>query len=176
MTQVQKTTSIANFLSFDKTKKFLDDTLKDRRPEFVSNLIAITDGDTALAQCEPAQLMKCALNAVALNLPLNKNLGYAYVIAYKGTPSFQIGYKGFIQMALRTGMYEFLNAVEVRRGEMERNKITGEIKFIGENIEAPVVGYIAYLKLKSGFQASVYMTEEQIEAHALRLHAGEAPW
>jgi len=162
----KQTPSIANFLSFDKTKKFLDDTLKEKRSEFVSNLIALTDSDSNLQICEPAALMKCAMNAVALNLPLNKNLGYAYVIAYKGVPSFQIGYKGFVQMALRTEMYEFFNAVEIREGEMTRNKITGEIKFHGENPSGKIVGYVAYLKLKSGFQASLYMSEEQIESHA----------
>lgn len=166
-TQIQKRT-IAQFLNIPSTQKFLEETLSDKKGEFISNLIAITDSDENLAACDPAKLMKCAMNATALNLPLNKNLGYAYVIAYKAVPSFQIGYKGYIQLALRTGQYEFLNAVEVREGELIRNKITGEIKFLGEKPENKVVGYIAYLKLRSGFQASIYMTEAEIEAHAVR--------
>ena len=114
-TQIQKRT-IAQFLNVPSTQKFLEETLSDKKGEFISNLIAITDSDENLAACDPAKLMKCAMNATALNLPLNKNLGYAYVIAYKAVPSFQIGYKGYIQLALRTGQYEFLNAVEVREG------------------------------------------------------------
>lgn len=160
--------SVANFLSFDKTQKFLESTLADRKGEFISNLIAITDSDAKLQECDPGQLMKCALNASALNLPLNKNLGFAYVIAYKGVPSFQIGYKGLIQLAIRSGQYEFLNATEIREGEIKRNKVTGEITFEGEKPGGLVVGYLAYLKLKSGFQASVYMTEVEIEKHATR--------
>lgn len=171
MTTVVKNTgnrSLANFFKTPATTKFLDETLKDKKTEFVSNLIALSDSDKNLKECEPQKLMMCALNATALNLPLNKNLGYAYVIAYKGVPSFQIGYKGFIQLAIRTGQYKTLNACEVREGEIERNKFTGEIKFLGEKPENEIIGYVSTLELKSGFIASLYMTEDQIEKHALK--------
>lgn len=160
--------SISNFLNFPATQKFLESNLEDKRGEFVSNLIAMCESDANLAACQPKDLMMCALNATSLNLPLNKNLGFAYVIAYKGIPSFQIGYKGLIQMAIRTGAYQHLNACVIRDGEIERNKITGEIKFNGEKPENKVVGYLAYLKLISGFSASLYMTEQEMEDHALR--------
>lgn len=160
--------SVANFLNLPSTAKFLEETLQEKKAEFVSNLITLSDGDEKIAECEPAALMKCALNATALNLPLNKNLGYAYIIPYKGVPSFQIGYKGIIQLAIRTGAYKYINATEVREGEIKRNKITGELSVIGEFPQNKVVGYIAYLELMSGFTASLYMSEEQIEEHALR--------
>lgn len=160
--------SIANFLNTPSTAKFLADTLAEKKPEFVSNMIALCDADKNLAECDPGQLMKCALNATALNLPLNKNLGLAYVIAYKGIPSFQIGYKGLIQLAIRTGQYRFINATEIREGEIKRNKITGEITYIGENPDGKIVGYMAYLELMSGFTASMYMSEDEIEKHAMR--------
>lgn len=166
--QEPKKISIGNFLNFPNTQKFLEDNLKDNKKEFVSNLLALCDGDANLAMCDPNRLMLCAMNATALNLPLNKNLGYAYIIPYKGIPSFQIGYKGLIQLALRSGQYKFLNACEVREGEIARNKFTGEIKFLGENEGSPIVGYMACLELINGFKASLYMTETQIEQHALR--------
>ena len=169
MTQITKTpATIANFLNVPETRGFLEKTLGEKKSEFVSNLIALTDADSKLAECDPATLMKCAMNATALNLPLNKNLGYAYVIPYKGVPSFQIGYKGFIQLAIRTGLYETINATNIREGEITRNKITGEINFHKENPEGKVVGYLAFLKLTTGFVASLYMTEAEIEAHAVR--------
>jgi len=164
---VQKT-SVANFLNMPSTGKFLEATLQEKRAEFVSNLIAMCDGDNKLAECEPGALMKCALNATALNLPLNKNLGYAYIIPYKGIPSFQIGYKGIIQLAIRTGAYKYINATEIKEGEIKRNKITGELTIVGEFPQKKVVGYIAYLELMSGFTASLYMTEAEIESHAMR--------
>lgn len=167
--QIQKpNTTIANFLNTPSIAKFLEETLAEKKPEFVSNLIALCDEDKNLAKCNPADLMKCAMNATSLNLPLNKNLGYAYVIPYKGIPSFQIGYKGLIQLAIRTGQYRFINATEIREGEIERNKVTGEIKYLGDKPKAPIVGYMAYLELISGFTASFYMTEEEVEAHALK--------
>lgn len=167
-TPAQKQVSIATFLNAPKTANFLAETLAERKTEFVSNLIAMCDSDSNLAACDPAALMKCAMNATSLNLPLNKNLGYAYIIPYKGVPSFQIGYKGIIQLAIRTGAYRYINATEIREGEISRNKITGELKFNGECPDKPVVGFIAYLELMSGFTASLYMTEAEIEKHALK--------
>lgn len=165
---VQQPVTVANFLNGTNTQNFLKETLGEKKSEFVSNLIALTDSDKNLRECDPAQLMKCAMNATALNLPLNKNLGYAYVIAYKGVPSFQIGYKGLIQLAIRTGQYKFINATEIREGEITHNKITGEIKFHGDKPNNPIVGYMAYIEMVNGFSASLYMSEEQIEQHALR--------
>ena len=163
-----KQTSISNFLNFPATQKFLESNLEEKKGEFVSNLIAMCESDSNLAQCNPKDLMMCAMNATSLGLPLTKNLGFAYIIPYKGVPSFQIGYKGFIQMAIKTGMYETINACEVREGEVVRNKITGEIKYNGDKPNNKVVGYLAYLKLLSGFTASMYFSEEEIEAHATR--------
>ena len=166
-TQVTTKKSIANFMNTPSTSKFLEETLAEKKPEFISNMIALCDSDSKLAECDPGALIKCAMNATALNLPLNKNLGYAYVIAYGGIPSFQIGYKGIIQLAIRTGMYRYINATTINEGEIKRNKITGEVTFLGET-NGKVVGYLAYLELVSGFTASMYMSEEEIEAHALR--------
>lgn len=160
--------SIANFLNAPSTAKFLQETLAEKKPEFVSNLIALCDADKNLAACDPGALMKCAMNATSLNLPLNKNLGYAYVIPYKGVPSFQIGYKGLIQLAIRTGQYRFINATEIREGEISRNKVTGEIKVIADNPKGAIIGYMAYLELISGFTASFYMMNEELEEHAMR--------
>ena len=166
--QEVKKTSLGNFLNFPGTQKFLEDNLKENKKEFVSNLLALSDGDANLALCDPHKLMLCAMNATALNLPLNKNLGYAYIIPYKGVPSFQIGYKGLIQLALRSGQYKFLNACEVREDEISRNKFTGEMKFLGDNEGGKIIGYVACLELTNGFRSSLYMTESQIESHAIR--------
>lgn len=174
-TVINQKVSISKFFSNESTSNFLQQQLGAKKSEFVSNVIAITDADASLQQCEPAELMKCAMNATALNLPLNKNLGYAYVIAYnskqkdgsyKMTPQFQMGYKGFIQLAIRSGQYKTINTCEVREGEIKRNKFTGHTEFLGENPEGEIVGYLAYIELMNGFQQSLYMTVEQVKAHA----------
>lgn len=164
--------SISKFFSTPSTDNFLEQQLKGKKGEFVSNVIALTESSPKLQQCDPAKLMKCAMNATALNLPLNKNLGYAYVIPYENKkaetvePQFQIGYKGFIQLAIRTGQYKTINTCEVRDGEIKRNKFTGEIEFLGENETGNVIGYLAYIKLLNGFEQSVFMTIEKAEQHA----------
>lgn len=173
-TQVIKQQTVANFLN--KSGEFLEKTLGKKKSEFVSNLIALSEADKSLQECNPADLMKCAMNATALNLPLNKNLGYAYVIAYnqwnKETnkteikPQFQMGYKGFIQLAIRSGQYKTINACEVREGEIRRNKFTGHIEFFGENPTGEVIGFLAYFELLNGFMQSNYMTIDEIKAHA----------
>lgn len=166
MTQVAKKSSISNYFANPKVTDFLQQQLGEKKGEFVSNLIALSDGDKNLQQCDPAQLMKCAMNATALNLPLNKNLGYAYVVPYKGVPQFQMGYKGFIQLAIRSGQYKTINTTEVREGEINRNKFTGHIEFIGEKENGKIVGYLAYIEMLNGFQQSLYMTVAQVQAHA----------
>jgi len=134
-TPVLQKQSLANFLN--KSDKFLEQNLGAKKSEFVSNLLALSDSNKELSQCEPADLMKCAMNATALNLPLNKNLGYAYVIPYfdrqtnRTIPQFQMGYKGFVQLAIRSGQYKTINTCEIREGEIRRNKVTGHIDFLG---------------------------------------------
>lgn len=160
--------SIANFLNFPATQQFLNENLKNNSREFVSNLIAMCETDSSLSACDPKALMMCAMNATALNLPLNKNLGFAFIIAYSGVPSFQIGYKGITQLAIRTGAYRYLNTSEVREGEITYNKFTGATTFHEVHPDSPVVGYMAYLELLTGFSHSVFMSEQEIEEHALR--------
>lgn len=171
-TEIAKKTTISNFLNFPNTQKFLEENLKEKKGEFVSNLIALTEADETLAECEPKALLMCAMNATALNLSLNKNLGHAYVIPYKKDgkpiPQFQLGFKGILQLAIRTGQYEIINATMIRRGEITRNKITGVITFHKEVPDGDVIGYLSYLKLITGFSASLYMSEKEIENHASR--------
>lgn len=169
-TPVLQKQSLANFLN--KSDKFLEQTLGAKKSEFVSNLLALSDSNKELSQCEPADLMKCAMNATALNLTLNKNLGHAYVIPYfdrqsnRVIPQFQIGYLGFVQLAIRSGLFKTINTCEIREGEIRRNKVTGHIDFLGENPSGAVMGYLAYIELLNGFQQSFFMTVEQLQVHA----------
>ena len=76
-----------------------------------------------------------------------------------------MGYKGFIQLAIRSGQYRTINTCEVREGEIKRNKFTGHTEFLGENPEGKVIGYLAYIELQNGFQQSLYMSLEQVKEH-----------
>lgn len=166
--------SLANFFNTPKISTYLEGILEDNKLEFVSNLLSLTDSDPKLALCDPAALMNCAMNAVALDLPLNKNLGFAYVIPYKNNklgiiePQFQIGAKGFKQLAMKSGQYKTINNCEVREGELTTNKFTGEYIVHEENPEGKIVGYFAHFELKNGYKKCLYMTNAQLEAHAMK--------
>lgn len=104
--------------------------------------------------------------AASLDLPINQNLGFAYIIPYGNEAQFQMGYKGYIQLAMRTGQYQTINAAEVYEGEIvKQNRFTGEYEF-GEKTSDKIVGYIAYFKLVNGFEKYLYMSIEEMQAHA----------
>jgi len=179
----ENTTAIAplkqfnSFIANPRTQDYLSTVLAEKKASFVNNLTALVSNNAALQVCKPDTLMFASLKATALDLPLDQNLGFAYVLPYKdnktGTTSaqFQMGYKGFVQLALRTGQFKTLNATDVREGELiDEDFVTGELTFRkAENRESlPVVGYVGYFKLLNGFEKYLYMTEAEMKAHALR--------
>lgn len=161
------------------TQSYLSDVLGEQKNEFVSNLTALVSNDKNLQACAPTTLMFAALTATALKLPLDKNLGFAYVIPFNnkraGTceATFMCGYRGYIQLAIRSGQFKTLNVTDVREGEMqERDFLTGDIKFKWDNtterINKPIVGYVSFFELTNGFKQTLFMTTEELKAHATR--------
>lgn len=161
------------------TQSYLSDVLGEQKNEFVSNLTALVSNDKNLQACAPTTLMFAALTATALKLPLDKNLGFAYVIPFNnkraGTceATFMCGYRGYIQLAIRSGQFKTLNVTDVREGEMqERDFLTGDIKFkwdnTAERINKPIVGYVSFFELTNGFKQTLFMTTEELKAHATR--------
>lgn len=178
-----ETTAIAplkqfnQFLANPRTQDYLTTVLAEKKASFVNNITALVSNNAALQVCKPDTLMFASLKATALDLPLDQNLGFAYVLPYKDNKNnttvaqFQMGYKGFVQLALRSGQFKTLNATEVREGELvDEDFVTGELTFKkAENRESlPVVGYVAYFKLLNGFEKYHYMTVAEMKAHALR--------
>jgi len=163
------------------TQKYLQDVLGERKGSFVNNLTALVANNAALQECKPLTVMFAALKATALNLPLENSLGFAYCIPYKDNKSggmvaqFQLGYKGFKQLALRSGQFAVIpNATDVKEGELKyRNRLTGEcfFEFIEDDDEReklPTIGYASYFKLLNGAESTFYMTKDEMERHALR--------
>lgn len=168
-------------LQTDKAKKQFEDVLKENAPSFMASIIDLYNGDTYLQKCEPQQVIMEALKGAVLKLPMNKQLGFAYIVPYKGSATFQIGYKGLIQLAMRTGQYKYINADKVYEGELRKvTKLTGEIDFSGEKTSDTVVGYFAYIELLNGFAKTLYMTKDAVTAHAKRFsasfNASSSPW
>lgn len=149
--------------------------LQDSAPLFAASLLDVYSSDSYLQQCEPKAVIMEALKAATLRLPINKNLGFAWIIPRwsskenKYVPGFQTGWKGVVQLAQRTGQYRYINCGEVYEGELRKaDKLTGEIDIYGDKTSDVIVGYFAYIELISGFKKASYWTREQIEAHAIK--------
>ena len=163
------------------TQKYLADVLGERKGSFVNNLTALVANNAALQECQPLTIMFAALKATALNLPLENSLGMAYCIPYKDNKkgvtvaTVQLGYKGFVQLSLRSGQFKIIpNATEIKEGELKsRNRLTGEcvFEFIEDDkkrAEAKTIGYASYFRLLNGAESTFYMSVEEMQAHALR--------
>lgn len=154
--------------------------LGEHKDAFVASLIDLYTGDKALQNCKPAALIAEALRAATLRLPLNKALGFSYIVVYNNsvkdehgqwhkvpTPTFIPGYKGYIQLAMRTGQYKTINADKVFEGELKKgNKLTGEISLDGEKTSDKVIGYFCYFELLNGFNKTLYMSVEEMAKYA----------
>lgn len=161
----------------DRTKTYLTKVMGDKAQSFIANMTAIVANSELLQGCTPTSLMYAGIKATALGLPLDPALGCAYVLPYNNhqkhvtEAQFQMGYKGFIQLAMRTGQFKTINATDVREGEIvEFDLLSGCLTLkAAENRESlPIVGYAAYFKLLNGFEKTLYMTDSEMEQHALR--------
>ena len=136
------------------------------------SMVTIWNDDEKLRKCDAVTILSAAKQAAILQLPIMKQLGYAYVIPYydgrtkKYVAQFQIGYKGLLQLAMRSGVFRNLNTVVIYDGQIKKmDYLTGEIE-IGERTSNEVVGYAAYMELTNGFRKTLYMTREEMENHA----------
>lgn len=182
----KKVDVLKNMLNAPSVMEQFNNALAKSAPTFVASVIDLYNGDTNLQLCEPKAVVMEALKAAVLKLPINKALGYAYIIPFNNSkkddkgnwikvmePTFQMGYKGYIQLAMRTGQYKTINADVVYEGEIRKvNKLTGEIAFDGEKKSDKVVGYFCYFELLNGFSKTLYMTVEQMAEHAKRYSKG----
>lgn len=149
------------------TKKLLQDSLKENAGAFSASIIDLFNSDKTLQTCDPRQVFAECLKAVSLKLPISKQLGFAYVIPYNRIPQFQIGYKGMIQLCMRTGAYKHINADIVYEGEfVSSDKLTGEIDLSGTKISDKIVGYFAYIETVNGFKKAIYWSKEKVMEHA----------
>lgn len=169
-------------------RKRFDDLLGRRTPQFVASLVSLVNSDDkllAVFQNDPMSIIQSALKAAAFDLPIDPGLGYVYIIPFNSkklgrvTANFIVGYKGRIQLALRTGLYVRLNAIEVHEGELvSYDLLTEDIEFNwikdpAVRKEAPVVGYVAFYRLKSGMEKTIYMTKAEMEAHEMANRKGK---
>jgi recombination protein RecT len=159
----------------------LAQSLKENADTFTTSLVEIFSSESSLQECSPSLIISEAMKAASLRLPITKGLGQAFIIAYKGKPSFQIGYKGYIQLAIRSGLYETINADVVYEGELTRqDKLKGTFDLNGQKTSDEVIGYFAHIELKNGFSKTLYMSKDKVIAHAKKysktFNSEYSPW
>lgn len=171
----------------DFIDKQLTSALADNKGAFVSSLVELYTGDKSLQTCNPKLVALEAVKAASLNLPINKALGFAYIVVYNNnvksrdpqtgrdiwtkvpTPTFVLGYKGFIQLASRTGQYRTINATTVYEGELKScDRLTGAIDISGKKVSDKVIGYAGYIEYLNGFSKAEFISVEDMAKHALK--------
>ena len=190
-TQLSPTNRMKQLTSNSGIQEMFKESLGKNAGAFLSSLIEVySDPSGTLSDCEPKEVVMEALKAATLKLPINKNLGFAWIIPYNkktkivdengktqwvkvAHPQFQIGYKGLIQLAMRTGQYQTINANVVYEGmEVSEDYLTGSVKIEGKQKSDKVIGYFSYFKLVNGFEKVLYWSKEQVIEHAQKHSQG----
>jgi recombination protein RecT len=163
---------LKNIVNSESVQQRLKDALDDQAGLFAMSVIDVYSSSTDLMKCDAGAVMAEAMKAAALKLPMTKSLGFAYILPFGTTPTFCIGYKGMIQLAMRTGQFKTLNADCVYQGEtVKTNRLTGAVEITGEpkpdkkgNLKA--IGYFAHMELINGFKKTIYWDHAKVMAHA----------
>lgn len=163
---MSKEISIKGLLDREDVQQRFQEMLGDRSRAFMVSALQVVNSNSYLKKADPMSIYQGVVLAATLDLPLNNNLGFAYLVPYRGQAQFQIGYKGFIQLALRSGQFKTISASEIRKGQLvSQNPLTGfEFDFSVEGGE--IIGYASYFELINGFNKTFFMTLDEVKAHA----------
>lgn len=181
---------VKNTLAQENVKKKFTEVLGQKAPQFMASITNVVAGSAQLKQCDANSILGAAFVAATYDLPIDSNLGFAAIVPYNNSKfnpqtkqyekhmeaQFQMMYKGFIQLAIRSGYYEKMNYAVVYADELlSYNPITGEVEFVRDfsactqrmnGEEDKVVGYYAWFKLLTGFSKELYMSKAEVENHA----------
>ena len=164
--------TLKSMINDERTKNKFKEMLGNKAAGFLTSLTNTTNGNAQLQQADPNSILKAGAIAATLDLPIDPNLGFAYIVPYnnkgKNEAQFQMGYKGFVQLAIRTGQYKRINVTELYEGQFESyDPITDELKYNLDNrLSDEITHYVAYFQTINGFEKYNVMSKEEIETHA----------
>lgn len=148
-------------------KQRIEEVLGERKTQFITSALSLFNSNNQLQNCEPASIFNACLTATSLGLPINNNLGFAYIIPYGKEAQFQIGYKGFRQLAINSNQYKSLEVKEVFEGQFIEDE-----SFLGYHFDwksktsDKIIGYASYFKLLNGFDSIYYLSVADVDKHA----------
>ena len=181
---------VKSAISSDKVKKKFAEVLGKKAPQFLASVTNTVIGSAQLQKCDATSIMGAAFVAATYDLPIDSNLGFAAIVPYNNSKwnpqtrqydkhmeaQFQIMYKGFIQLAIRSGYYKRMNYAVVYEDELKSyNPITGEIEFVedfsqctlrAQGVEETVAGYYARFELTTGYVQELFMSRQAVDNHA----------
>lgn len=189
-TGVNVAVQVKQLVSSDSVKKKFTEVLGQKAPQFLASIMNVVARSTQLKKCSANSIMSAAFVAATYDLPIDNNLGFSAIVPYNENvwnprtnsydkvpmAQFQMMYKGFIQLAIRSGYYEKMNYAVVYEDELKSyNPITGEITFVTDfstctqrdaGDESKVAGYYSWFRLKTGFSQELYMSKKAVDNHA----------
>lgn len=183
-----------DFFQSEKVVNKFEEVLHDKAKPFITSVLSVVNDNKLLQKANPQTIMSAAMTAATLNLPIQPSLGFAYIVPYRQNgqnaqnaqntqnAQFQIGYKGLIQLAIRSGQITSINADKVYQEQfISYNPLFGElnIDFTKDHKkgEKPI-GYFAAFSLVNGFKKVTYWTRQEVEEHAKRFSKSfkNGPW
>jgi recombination protein RecT len=180
--------SIGAYLNNDAVKNQINKMLGSEKQgaRFISSLVSAVTVNPALSECDNKTLVNAALLGTTLNLSPSPQLGQFYMVPFndrkngRTVAQFQLGYKGYLQLAIRSGQYKKLNVLAIKEGELESyDPLNEEIKVNliddeEKREKAKTIGYYAYFEYLNGFRKAMYWSREKMEAHAQKYSKGYA--
>lgn len=175
----KKYAAISSYGRSEEVMSVFAQMLGHQAPYYIQSALLAVKSNPALIECTPKSIFSAALRAATLQLSCDPALGHAWMVPYRNNrtgvseASFQPGWKGIQHLALRSGKYRYINVSPIYEGEdVEEDRITGELRLVGNFISKKEIGYIASFKLLNGFGKSIYMTVEELEEHGKRYSKG----
>lgn len=176
---------ITAYLTQDAVKNQINSVIGGKDGQrFISAIVSAVNTNSALQECTNQSILSGALLGESLKLSPSPQLGYYYLVPFndkeKGkVAQFQLGYKGYIQLAIRSGQYKKLNVLAIKKGELEYfDPLNEDIKINlmidnwDEREQAETIGYYAFFELTNGFRKAIYWSKKQMESHALKYSPG----
>lgn len=181
---------VKNMLAMENIKTRFVRVLGNKSEQFIASIINVVSASPQLKKCDPNSIIAAAFIAATYDLPIDSNLGFAAIVPYNNSKwnpqthqydkhmeaQFQIMYKGFIQLAIRSGYYKRMNYAVVYEDELKSyNPITGEIEFVDDfskctlrekGVEETISGYYARFELTTGYVQELFMTRKAVDNHA----------
>ena len=181
---VERKVGIAAYLAQEAVKSNVESVVGQKDAQrFISSVVSAVQTNPELAACSNTSILSAALLGQSLNLPQSPQIGMFYLVPYENTKkgtkeaTFQLSYRGMLQLAMRSGQYKSINVTDIREGELESyNPIEDTYSFnpetdISKRMDLPVIGYYAYFELTNGFKKGIYWPKEKVDAHAKKYSA-----